>query len=133
MKLNKYKLGDLIEQRREKIDEIIVVKPNEKYHIGIPCIFHEITNLYCPGCGVTRMIFSILKLDFYQAFRYNPFIFILLILLIIYIAYIIICKILKKKYYKLNIKHLIIISAIAIIFMILRNIEYFSYLQPTKI
>lgn len=97
------------------------------------CPWNETFDIYCVGCGGTRMFYSLLKLEFYQAFRYNPFIFILLILLIIYINYIIICKILKKKYYKLNIKHLIIISAIAIIFMILRNIEYFSYLQPTKI
>ena len=97
------------------------------------CPWNEAFDIYCVGCGGTRMFYSLLKLEFYQAFRYNPFIFILLILLIIYIAYIIICKILKKKYYKLNIKHLIIISAIAIIFMVLRNIEYFSYLQPTKI
>ena len=41
-----------------------------KYNIGIPCIFHELTGFYCPGCGLTRAIASIVKLDFYQAFRY---------------------------------------------------------------
>ena len=97
------------------------------------CPWNKTFNIYCVGCGGTRMFYSLLELEFYQAFRYNPFIFILLILLIIYIIYTIICKILKKEYYKLNTKHLIFISVIAIIFMVLRNIEYFSYLQPTKI
>lgn len=97
------------------------------------CPWNKTFNIYCVGCGGTRMFYSLLELEFYQAFRYNPFIFILLILLTIYIIYIIICKILKKEYYKLNTKHLIFISVIAIIFMVLRNIEYFSYLQPTKI
>ena len=53
--------------------------------ISIPCPFHFITGLYCPGCGITRMIKSILKLDFYQAFRYNQLLFILLPFFIIII------------------------------------------------
>ena len=32
--------------------------------IGIPCIFYEITGLKCVGCGISRMLVSIVKLDF---------------------------------------------------------------------
>ena len=71
---------------------------NQKFSIGIPCIFHEITGLYCPGCGVTKLTFSLLELDFYQAFRANPLIFILLILAIIY--YLI--KIILNKLFKIS-------------------------------
>lgn len=40
--------------------------------IGIPCIFHAITGLKCPGCGVSRMCLSLLRLDFKSAMKYNP-------------------------------------------------------------
>ena len=44
--------------------------------IRIPCLIYELTGIKCPGCGVTRMIISIAKLDFSAAFKYNPFLFI---------------------------------------------------------
>lgn len=94
---------------------------------SIPCLFHKITNLYCPGCGVTRLLFSLLKLDFYQAFRYNPLIFILLILYIIY-------KLISLKYKIKMPKYINYIVLVAIIiFGILRNLNIFSYLKPTII
>jgi len=36
------------------------------------CIFHEITGLLCPGCGVTRMCLSLIHGDFAGAFAANP-------------------------------------------------------------
>ena len=44
--------------------------------IGIPCIFYEITGLKCVGCGISRMLVSIVKLDFAAAFSYNAFLFV---------------------------------------------------------
>ena len=41
--------------------------------IGIPCLFYTVTGLKCPGCGISRMLLSLLRLDFRAAFRYNPF------------------------------------------------------------
>lgn len=38
---------------------------------GIPCIFHLVTGLLCPGCGISRMFLALLKLDFALAARYN--------------------------------------------------------------
>jgi len=38
----------------------------------IPCVFHEITGLDCPGCGTTRMCMHLLHLEFGAAFRDNP-------------------------------------------------------------
>lgn len=41
---------------------------------GIPCLFHFVTGWYCPGCGASRALRSLLHLDFGQALRYNaPF------------------------------------------------------------
>lgn len=45
---------------------------------GIPCIFHLLTGLQCPGCGVTRMCLALLRLDFYAAARYNSLVLALL-------------------------------------------------------
>ena len=42
---------------------------------GIPCVFHLITGLKCPGCGVTRMLLSMLRGNFKQAFSYNSAVF----------------------------------------------------------
>ena len=39
---------------------------------GIPCLFHWITGLQCPGCGVSRMFLCLLRLDLAGAWRYNP-------------------------------------------------------------
>ena len=35
--------------------------------IGIPCPIRRLTGIMCPGCGTTRMMMSILKLDFASA------------------------------------------------------------------
>lgn len=47
-------------------------------HPLIPCLFHTVTGLYCPGCGVSRMCLSILSLDFASAFKANAAVFLLL-------------------------------------------------------
>ena len=100
---------------------------NKTWGFSIPCIFHKITGFYCPGCGVTRLLFSLLKLDFYQAFRYNPLIFVLLIGYIIY-------KLINLKFdIKLTKNTTYILLFVVILFGIVRNIDIFSYLKPTII
>ena len=99
----------------------------------IPCVFNEVTGLFCPGCGVTRMLKSMLKLDFYQAFRYNPLLFIFFPF-IIYIIIDYIYSFYKKK--KSKFKTLPqwfwnILLVITIIYWILRNI--IPYLAPTVV
>lgn len=47
-------------------------------HPLIPCLFHEATGLYCPGCGVSRMCLALFRLDVKTAFRANPVILLLL-------------------------------------------------------
>ena len=99
----------------------------QKLNIGIPCLFYKITGFYCPGCGITRMVFSLLKLDFYQAFRYNPFVFFFFIFYLLY-------KIINIKcIFQIKQQHIYLLLIITILFGILRNIEMFSYLKPTVI
>lgn len=101
-----------------------------KYHLYIKCPIHEITNLYCPGCGITRMLYAIITLDFYQAFRFNP----LLFLFSPFIIFLIINRITTKKtpiYKKIDNKYIYILIIILIIYGILRNI--IPYLKPTVV
>lgn len=106
---------------------------SELLDVGIPCLFYEITGYYCPGCGITRLLFSLLKLDFYQAFRYNPLIFILIIIIGIYWL----VKFILKKFINISIAIpnyvYYILLVIVIIFGILRNIPMFDFLSPTEL
>ncbi len=36
------------------------------------CIFHELTGLYCPGCGGTRAFFALLKGDLVRSLLFHP-------------------------------------------------------------
>lgn len=103
-----------------------------KFHIYIDCPIKKLTGLYCPGCGITRMLFAILQLDFYQAFRYNPLLFICLPFFIFFIIESLISK-KEPLYNKIPTKIWIIIIIVFIIYGILRNIPFFDFLAPTQI
>ena len=93
-------------------------------NIAIPCIFHEITGLKCPSCGITRMVTALLFGDFYEAFLYNRLMFILMPLFVFYFIKLNVIYI-KNKKIVLNRADNIVISVVIVIlilFGILRNI-----------
>lgn len=51
---------------------VIVFSILAQFGIGIPCLFHRLTGLLCPGCGNSRAALALLRLDFAAAFGYNP-------------------------------------------------------------
>ena len=102
---------------------------NTYLSFSIPCLFHKITNFYCPGCGITRMLYSLIKLDVYQAFRYNPLVFILLIGYILIFIY----NLIFSKKIKLSKRNIYLLLFIVILYGVLRNIPGFTYLKPTTI
>lgn len=102
-----------------------------KINIFIPCIFHELTGLYCPGCGITRCLIAIIKLDFMQAFRYNMLVFILLPIFIFIGIKKYYCWLLNKQCILFSNRFYITLAIITILFGILRNI--FPVFAPTII
>ena len=106
------------------------------YNIGLICIYNKITGLYCPGCGMTRAVYSLLNLDIYQAIRYNVFAVILLPILIIYFCGGIYAWLFNTKNYIQKIiptKFWVIFAILLILYGAIRNVPYFSYLAPTVI
>ena len=101
--------------------------------ITLGCQLNRLTGLSCTGCGGTRMVVSLLQLDFYQAFRYNPYICLSLpFIAILYIreSYIYI----KYKTFDNCLDKIVLTYGVfGILFGIVRNIPMFSYLLPTKI
>ena len=101
-----------------------------RFNIMIPCVFHKLTGLYCPGCGITRMVMAILHFQFIEALHYNCFIFCLLPILIIYgfIFYIHwVQDISIKKVPTWSINTLLVLF---ILFGVIRNIPLFSFFAP---
>ena len=90
----------------------------------------------CPGCGLSRMIFSIIELDFYQAFRYNPLMFVLSPFIILFAVDLIIAFIHDRKskiVSKIPLFAWIIIYVVILVFGVIRNIEPFTYLKVTEV
>ena len=46
----------------------------------IPCIFHSVTDVPCPGCGMTRACIALTHAHFAEAWRYHPFSFLIVCL-----------------------------------------------------
>lgn len=90
----------------------------------IPCVFNKITGFYCPGCGMTRAVHSILRFDFYQALRFNALIFIISPIFIFY------CLSNYRGNTNLAKAILILMIVIALGYGIIRNTVAFSYLAP---
>ncbi|MGN1317752.1 MAG: DUF2752 domain-containing protein [Lachnospirales bacterium] len=91
------------------INEIVALIPK--------CPYYSLFHIYCPGCGSTRAVMSLLKGDFILSLRCNPAIIIgIIIISIIYLELIFNKKILSK-----NKIFWIVFSIILILFYILRN------------
>lgn len=102
--------------------------------IDLSCPFYTLTGLNCPACGATRMVGSILNLDIYQAFRWNPLIFVS----IPYYVYVAIALGITYtntgKISNIHVANSLSVYVIIIFaFAVIRNIPYFSFLAPTKI
>ena len=55
-------------------------------NIGIPCIINKLTGFKCPGCGISRMLVSLISFDIVAAFWHNPFLFVTGPFIIVYLV-----------------------------------------------
>lgn len=96
------------------------------------CIFHQLTDLYCPGCGVQRSFHALLNGHVLRAIDYN----LMFILFLPLIVYFIITFLLDKKYSPSSFiytkKFSLSILVFVISFWVLRNIPVapFNWLAP---
>jgi hypothetical protein len=102
-----------------------VVIPVFKLHI--PCLFHTVTGLYLPGCGMTRCILAMIALDFEQAFRYNLLPFVLLPFALLY------GWALWQNHATRSARWVTMMLVITLLYGVLRNIDTFAWLSPTVI
>lgn len=95
-----------------------------EFNIKIPCIFNTITGYLCPGCGISRMCISILKLEFSEAFYYNKLIFLLIPLFCFFLLKWSIDYVKKGKITNNKVERIIIwiVIVLLVIFGIVRNI-----------
>ena len=100
------------------------------YSYPLPCIFYSVTGLYCPGCGAGRACYSILHLEFADAFCYNPLMTILLPLIGLYIAARMVDWIITGGNHvdrKINAKFLTWVLVVVVVYGVVRNIPVFPF------
>ena len=101
-------------------------------HPLIPCMFHTITGLYCPGCGVSRMCLSLLSLDFQSAFQANAAVMLILppgLIIAVQMAF----RYIKSgRLQPTRAQNLVlyIMAGFLLLFGILRNLPAFAWLSP---
>ncbi|MBO4711106.1 DUF2752 domain-containing protein [bacterium] len=90
--------------------------------LDIPCISKTIFNISCPGCGYTRSLLSVLRLDFVSAWNYHPLFWLFPILVILFFKD---GVIFSKKIY-----NTILLSAIGFLFLITWIVRLINHTLP---
>lgn len=93
------------------------------------CPLNKFTGLYCPGCGTQRAAHEILHGNIAQAFSLNA-LFTLSVPFAIYYCFIEIFNRIAKTNLKnltFNTRNLLTLLLMALVFMILRNIDHFPF------
>ena len=106
---------------------LLFVPPGSPHAKWLPkCMFHQLTGLYCPGCGATRALSAMLHGDVKASLHNNLLLFPLLTLIVFLIV---------KPQTSPKQPFMIAILAIIFAFTVLRNIPVapFTYLAPVPV
>ena len=99
--------------------------------LKLACPSYYFTKYYCPGCGAGRACYALLHGRWYQAFRYNPLLVILLPWLILYYG---LCSIQWLIYGKERVSiHIpewipMVILLIMLLYGVARNIDIYPFI-----
>jgi hypothetical protein len=95
------------------------------------CMFHAATGLYCPGCGATRALYALLHGNFLLALKDNTLFIVSLAALAGWGARFIFWKLKKRPAtFNLSPKFLWGFLVVAVVFTVMRNLPWFSFLAP---
>ncbi len=84
------------------------------------CPFDYFLGIPCPGCGMTRAFFALLRLDFEEAFYYHPLFFVVIVAAVIILLYFL--KIIKMRSKTKN----LLLGFVSILFFIVYFIRLFD-------
>ena len=105
----------------------------------LPCVFHELTGLYCPGCGNTRAAHALLHGDVAGALRQNAFSVIALPFLVYFVwrAWLgwVAPKLRKPLPIPIRQWHIVAVVTLFLLFFVLRNLPFapFDWLAPDPV
>ncbi len=93
------------------------------------CPFRVFWNIYCPGCGCTRALSCLLKLDIVSSLHNNPSIIIMCVFLALgYLKLLFSVFGINKKVIPESKMFYLVLSGILIVFFVIRN--FVPVLQP---
>ncbi|MBT9776273.1 DUF2752 domain-containing protein [Clostridium sp. MCC353] len=87
---------------------------------GIPCLFHLITGLYCPGCGGTRAALYLFQGKVLKSAWYHPLVVYMAVIGSLEFITFVISKVRKKP--QLYLGHLVTFTNIGVVIVILNMI-----------
>jgi Protein of unknown function (DUF2752) len=101
------------------------------HHFYPVCHFHQLTGLYCPGCGMTRSLYALLHGDFLMALRDNALFIGGIFFFMARGGWLLLNhRIGKTKAAFFPLTWLWPLLALVLIFTVLRNLPTFSFLAP---
>ncbi len=109
--------------------------PVGNYDIYPKCPIYDSTGLYCSGCGLTRASDSIINGDFLSLLQNNLLLALALPFIAIYIYSLFVQSIYKYKpvIISLNIRDFYFMMFFIVLYSVLRNFHFFSFLAPIQI
>ena len=94
------------------------------------CPFRRYVGLDCIGCGASRAMDALFRLDFLEAFRYNPFFLLALAAFLVWLV-LFTQNAFSKKYRppfsrQPALRLLIVIGVLLLVFLVVRNLPFYQ-------
>ena len=135
----KLRLRNFFRDRKRVLHLVIPILVGVAYYffvrltgIGIKCIFHELTGLYCPGCGMTHFVFDLLGFRFRELPGDNLAFLVLAPFWVVFLTIAAFRIPDGKKWHRTKYVTVLAIVSIVIflIFGVIRNVPGFEFLRP---